>query len=241
MATMVNMNSLLNGKDSRWLQLEVCREFQRNKCSRVDTECKFAHPPANVEVQNGRVTACYDSIKHVTEHPYRDAVTRAEQHVEADPSRIRAGGSSRRERCYFPVAPVCRRATPSSLASRHFVADLNLKAGFHVTSPRLPSPPPALLYEQRHRANIMSRTMTRWRVSDLVEDAIADHASVLNTTYPMVSAFYTPCTRTPVISVAVLHDNASAADNDKMQFAVVCTAASSRARPLCAAVPPAKS
>jgi muscleblind protein len=43
--------------------LEVCREFQRNKCSRPDTECKFAHPPANVEVQNGRVTACYDSIK----------------------------------------------------------------------------------------------------------------------------------------------------------------------------------
>ncbi|XP_050551387.1 muscleblind-like protein isoform X4 [Spodoptera frugiperda] len=63
MATMVNMNNLLNGKDSRWLQLEVCREFQRNKCSRPDTECKFAHPPATVEVQNGRVTACYDSIK----------------------------------------------------------------------------------------------------------------------------------------------------------------------------------
>ncbi|CAO1393307.1 unnamed protein product [Diamesa tonsa] len=63
MAAMVNMSSLLNGKDSRWLQLEVCREFQRNKCSRPDTECKFAHPPANVEVQNGRVTACYDSIK----------------------------------------------------------------------------------------------------------------------------------------------------------------------------------
>ncbi|XP_037914187.1 uncharacterized protein LOC119653550 isoform X14 [Hermetia illucens] len=63
MAAMVNMNNLLNGKDSRWLQLEVCREFQRNKCSRQDTECKFAHPPANVEVQNGKVTACYDSIK----------------------------------------------------------------------------------------------------------------------------------------------------------------------------------
>ncbi|XP_055532079.1 muscleblind-like protein 3 isoform X12 [Wyeomyia smithii] len=63
MAAMMNMTNLLNGKDSRWLQLEVCREFQRNKCSRPDTECKFAHPPANVEVQNGRVTACYDSIK----------------------------------------------------------------------------------------------------------------------------------------------------------------------------------
>ncbi|XP_053680317.1 uncharacterized protein LOC128731236 [Anopheles nili] len=63
MAAVVNMTNLLNGKDSRWLQLEVCREYQRNKCSRPDTECKFAHPPANVEVQNGRVTACYDSIK----------------------------------------------------------------------------------------------------------------------------------------------------------------------------------
>lgn len=59
----VNMNSLMNGKDSRWLQLEVCREFQRNKCSRSDTECKFAHPATNVDVQNGKVTACYDSIK----------------------------------------------------------------------------------------------------------------------------------------------------------------------------------
>jgi muscleblind protein len=60
---MLNVSSLLNQKDSRWLQLEVCREFQRQKCSRPDAECKFAHPPPNVEVQNGRVTACYDSIK----------------------------------------------------------------------------------------------------------------------------------------------------------------------------------
>ncbi|XP_052891176.1 protein muscleblind isoform X5 [Anopheles moucheti] len=78
MAAMVNMTNLLNGKDSRWLQLEVCREYQRNKCSRPDTECKFAHPPANVEVQNGRVTACYDSIKVRTigkNHP----TTRREQ------------------------------------------------------------------------------------------------------------------------------------------------------------------
>ncbi|XP_072156164.1 uncharacterized protein mbl isoform X10 [Bemisia tabaci] len=72
MANMVNMNNLLNGKDSRWLQLEVCREFQRNKCTRPDTECKFAHPPTNVEVLNGRVTACYDSIKvSFTHYTYR--------------------------------------------------------------------------------------------------------------------------------------------------------------------------
>ena len=61
--TMFNVSTLLNQKDSRWLQLEVCREFQRQKCTRCDAECKFAHPPPNVEVQNGRVTACYDSIK----------------------------------------------------------------------------------------------------------------------------------------------------------------------------------
>ena len=60
---LLNMSNLINQKDSRWLQLEVCREFQRNKCSRSDNECKFAHPTSNVEVQNGRVTACYDSIK----------------------------------------------------------------------------------------------------------------------------------------------------------------------------------
>jgi len=60
---MFNMSSILNQKDSRWLQLEVCREYQRQKCTRCDAECKFAHPPANVEVQDGRVTACYDSIK----------------------------------------------------------------------------------------------------------------------------------------------------------------------------------
>ncbi|KAF0768906.1 protein muscleblind isoform X2 [Aphis craccivora] len=69
------MNNLLNGKDSRWLQLEVCREYQRNKCSRPDTDCKFAHPAANVEVQNGRVTACYDSIKReISRFPISDAL-----------------------------------------------------------------------------------------------------------------------------------------------------------------------
>ena len=51
------------GKDSRWLTLEVCREFARSKCSRTDEECKYAHPPAHVEIQNGRVTCCFDSIK----------------------------------------------------------------------------------------------------------------------------------------------------------------------------------
>ncbi|CAH1781797.1 unnamed protein product, partial [Owenia fusiformis] len=52
-----------NVKDSRWLTLEVCREFQRTKCSRSSEECKFAHPPPHVEVTQGRVTCCFDAIK----------------------------------------------------------------------------------------------------------------------------------------------------------------------------------
>ena len=52
-----------NYKDTRWLTLEVCREYQRNKCNRSETECKFAHPPSHVEIINGKVIACYDSLK----------------------------------------------------------------------------------------------------------------------------------------------------------------------------------
>ena len=55
--------NLISQKDSRWLTLEVCREYQRNKCTRTDTECKYAHPPTHVEVQNGRVICCFDFIK----------------------------------------------------------------------------------------------------------------------------------------------------------------------------------
>ncbi|XP_023243652.1 muscleblind-like protein 1 isoform X1 [Centruroides vittatus] len=60
---MAMVNNFSNVKDSRWLQLEVCREYQRNKCNRQDSDCKFAHPPTHVEIQNGKVIACYDSIK----------------------------------------------------------------------------------------------------------------------------------------------------------------------------------
>lgn len=50
-------------KDSRWLMLDVCREYTRNKCTRTEDECRFAHPSSNVEVQNGKVICCFDSIK----------------------------------------------------------------------------------------------------------------------------------------------------------------------------------
>lgn len=52
-----------NYKDTRWLTLEVCREYQRSKCNRTETECKFAHPLQHVEIVNGKVIACYDSLK----------------------------------------------------------------------------------------------------------------------------------------------------------------------------------
>ncbi|XP_016280800.1 muscleblind-like protein 1 isoform X5 [Monodelphis domestica] len=50
-------------RDTKWLTLEVCREFQRGTCSRADTECKFAHPSKSCQVENGRVIACFDSLK----------------------------------------------------------------------------------------------------------------------------------------------------------------------------------
>lgn len=50
-------------RDTKWLTLEVCREFQRGTCSRSDTECKFAHPSRSCHVENGRVIACFDSLK----------------------------------------------------------------------------------------------------------------------------------------------------------------------------------
>ncbi|XP_076015770.1 muscleblind-like protein 3 isoform X3 [Genypterus blacodes] len=51
------------GRDTKWLTLEVCREFQRGTCSRSDVECKFAHPSRSCHVENGRVIACFDSLK----------------------------------------------------------------------------------------------------------------------------------------------------------------------------------
>ncbi|XP_062916562.1 muscleblind-like protein 3 isoform X7 [Mobula hypostoma] len=50
-------------RDTKWLTLEVCREFQRGTCSRSDAECKFAHPSRSCHVENGRVIACFDSLK----------------------------------------------------------------------------------------------------------------------------------------------------------------------------------
>ncbi|KAK7882499.1 hypothetical protein WMY93_028673 [Mugilogobius chulae] len=55
--------SISSIRDTKWLTLEVCRQFQRGNCSRSDEECKFAHPPKSCQVENGRVIACFDSLK----------------------------------------------------------------------------------------------------------------------------------------------------------------------------------
>ncbi|KAI4888174.1 hypothetical protein NFI96_014756 [Prochilodus magdalenae] len=55
--------SMAHIRDPKWLTLEVCREFQRGTCSRSDAECKFAHPAKSCQVENGRVIACFDSLK----------------------------------------------------------------------------------------------------------------------------------------------------------------------------------
>lgn len=55
------MSNQVKSKDSQWLQIDICREFAANKCSKVD--CLFAHPPQNVDVVGGKVTACFDSFK----------------------------------------------------------------------------------------------------------------------------------------------------------------------------------
>jgi muscleblind protein len=50
-------------RDPTWLQVEVCREYLRQACRRDNTECKYAHPSSNVDIQNGKVTVCFDAFK----------------------------------------------------------------------------------------------------------------------------------------------------------------------------------
>lgn len=43
--------------------VEVCREFIRHRCDRSENKCRYAHPPSECHVVNGRVTCCVDHIK----------------------------------------------------------------------------------------------------------------------------------------------------------------------------------
>ncbi|XP_006881865.1 PREDICTED: LOW QUALITY PROTEIN: muscleblind-like protein 3 [Elephantulus edwardii] len=49
--------------DTKWLTLEVCREFERGTCSWTDADCKFSHPPRVCHLENGRVVARFESLK----------------------------------------------------------------------------------------------------------------------------------------------------------------------------------
>ena len=73
--------SMSMGRDTKWLTLEVCREFQRGTCSRSDAECKFAHPARSCHVENGRVIACFDSLK--VNAPPRRTTRRTPRHNAA--------------------------------------------------------------------------------------------------------------------------------------------------------------
>merc|ERR1712190_213808 len=56
---MFNVSTLLNQKDSRWLQLEVtaCYDSIKGRCNREKPACKYFHPPQHLKDQlliNGR-------------------------------------------------------------------------------------------------------------------------------------------------------------------------------------------
>jgi len=59
-----NISVKQSGKD---FVLDVCRESLGNVCSRMESQCQFAHPPRNIQVIDGKVQCCADFLK-VTDH-----------------------------------------------------------------------------------------------------------------------------------------------------------------------------
>jgi hypothetical protein len=55
------MSNLTKPKDNQWLQIEVCQEFLIGNCSKIT--CNYAHPSSNVEISQGKVVTCFDSIR----------------------------------------------------------------------------------------------------------------------------------------------------------------------------------
>ena len=60
--TTVPSSSSSRGKDSSWLEIEVCREHLRDGCPRGE-QCRFAHPDKSIASEEGRITCCYDFLK----------------------------------------------------------------------------------------------------------------------------------------------------------------------------------
>lgn len=56
------MSNLVKPKDSQWLQVDVCREFQQSHCPRGDDACKYAHPGSKIEITDGKVMVSYPSL-----------------------------------------------------------------------------------------------------------------------------------------------------------------------------------
>ena len=59
----VEVNMMASRESAPDRSVEVCREFLRQRCDRSEKECRYAHPPSHVNVIEGRVTCCVDSIK----------------------------------------------------------------------------------------------------------------------------------------------------------------------------------
>jgi hypothetical protein len=59
------MLNSVRSKDSQWLQVDICREYLLESCTKTQETCKYAHPPRNgsIEIVNGKVMSCYDSCK----------------------------------------------------------------------------------------------------------------------------------------------------------------------------------
>lgn len=54
-------------RDSSWLELDICRDYQKDgNCVRGE-QCRFAHPDSNVVTRDGKVTCCYDFLKVSTQ------------------------------------------------------------------------------------------------------------------------------------------------------------------------------
>lgn len=50
-------------RDSSWLELDICRDFQtEGGCARGE-QCRFAHTDSSVVTRDGKVTCCYDFLK----------------------------------------------------------------------------------------------------------------------------------------------------------------------------------
>ncbi|XP_020593848.1 zinc finger CCCH domain-containing protein 28-like [Phalaenopsis equestris] len=108
------------------LSVEVCKEFIRRTCRRPEIDCKFAHPPSTVTIEQDRVVVCIDSLRdkcfrgrtcrYFHPPPQMQASLRKEIGMEdtKDPMALRYLGSSDKLSSYLQpgndheIVPVCQ-------------------------------------------------------------------------------------------------------------------------------------